>query len=171
MTSLIFMVRQPWYKQAIKHDKPHDDDAFETYINSMTPLELLQEISGCLDAMGVTMTISRTTGAKYWFIKSLSKLQKALKQQNVLSQKHSNELVEEIGVMQPNNVKGIPKDSPEMKQYTEAMEAFMEETVEIDIKKLSLGDLAANQVSLTVNDQIALEWLIDEDGPVLTVVK
>jgi hypothetical protein len=110
--------------------------------------------------------------AKYWFIKTLSKVQKVLRQNGVLSQKESNRLVEELGTEQPNKTKGIaPTDSATMKQYTEAMEAFMEQPVEIDVRKISLADLAANQVSLTANDQIALMWLIDEDGPELTVVK
>jgi len=132
----------------------------------------LIESKAALDALGkVYMPMGKE---KYWLVKSLSKVQKVLRQQNVLSQKESNRLVEELGTVPEGSTtgaKGIAPNSPVMKQYTDAMEEFMVETVELDVKKIALADLSANQVSLTVNDQIALMWLIDEAAPELTVVK
>jgi len=49
MNELIDIIRQSWYADKAKHGLPCDDDAFEAYINSMSNLELLREISWAIE--------------------------------------------------------------------------------------------------------------------------
>jgi hypothetical protein len=50
-----------------------------------------------------------------------------------------------------------------MKQYQEAMEAFMEMPVTIEVKQITLTQLKDCSVSLTVDDLVALMWLMSEE--------
>ncbi len=97
---------------------------------------------------------------RYWFVRTLDKLKKALKTQNTLTQKYSNEKVHEFGKQTDGRIGIDPKDEEAMKQYQEAMNDFMEESVEVEVQPLTLKKLAELQVSLTANDQVALLWLI-----------
>lgn len=101
---------------------------------------------------------------KYWFIKSLSKIQKALKKANQDAQNQSNKLVNDLGTKKADGRVGIDStDEDNMKTYTQGMEDFMELPVNIECKQLTLTELASAQVTLTANDQIALMWLISEE--------
>ena len=100
---------------------------------------------------------------RYWFVKAMDKIKQAVKQQNKITQKYSNEKVHELGAAQPSGQFGIdPKNEEAMKQYQEAMEAFMEIPVTIETKQITLTSLKEVNASLTVDDQVALMWLFDE---------
>jgi len=130
----------------------------------------LLESKVAIDALGkVYMPVSKD---QYWFIKTLAKVLTKFKQQNVAAQEHSNEVIKQVGTKQPDGRNGIaPADEANMAKYREAMEAFMEEKVQIDIKPLTLEQLASAQVSMTANDQVQLQWLITEATPALKSVK
>ena len=100
---------------------------------------------------------------RYWFVKTLDKIKSAVKHQNKLTQEYSNNKVKELGEAQPDGRVGIdPKNEEAMKQYQEAMEAFMEVPVTIEVKQITLTQLKDCSVSLTADDQVALMWLLDE---------
>lgn len=107
---------------------------------------------------------------RYWLVKTLSKVRTALKQENKRMQATSNQLVEEFGVYlkdkdgNPSKQKGIEQtDSENMTKYNDAMEACAEELVSIEgVRQIKLEALQGATVSLTIGDQITLQWLIQE---------
>lgn len=126
----------------------------------------LLDSKAAIEALGkVYMPVGKE---QYWFVKTLSKLQQALKREGKVAGKESNELVKKLGTVQeagPN--KGKPAimqtDVDTMEQYTEAMDAFMGVSVQVDVKQITLSQLQAAQVTLQANDQVALMWLfLDE---------
>ena len=100
---------------------------------------------------------------EYWFTRVYTKLKKALISQKTQSQKFSNEMIQQYGKVQPNGKIGLQPDDPEMQNYVEAMEGFGDEIISIDVKKLSLEQLKKASVSMTIDEQSKLEYLIDED--------
>jgi hypothetical protein len=122
----------------------------------------LLEAKGAIDALGkVYLPVSKE---KYWFVKTLDKILRALKYEGKGSQRESNRLVQEFGTEQPGGGKGIKQtDFETMGKYQEAMDAYMEVPVEINIKALTLEKLAEAQVTLQATDQVALMWLIQEE--------
>lgn len=122
---------------------------------------VLMESKTAVDALGkVYVPVGKD---RYWFIKSLSKIQMALKREGKNFNKESNRVVTEIGTDQPNGRKGIQKDDlVSMDKYNEAMEKFMEQPVQVDIKQITLTQLEEAQVTLQANDQVALLWLFEE---------
>jgi hypothetical protein len=123
---------------------------------------VLLESKAALEALGkVYVPIGKEN---YWFVKTLSKLQQAMKANSKISGKESNRLVEEFGTAQPNGRKGILQTDVEaMESYSEGMDAHMAIPVQIDIKQLTLTQLKEAQVSLVANDQVALMWLFSEE--------
>ena len=128
---------------------------------SVTRGELLDS-KVALEALGkVYMPVGKEL---YWFVKKLSKLQKALKREGQFSQKKNNEYVQEFGTEQTNGRKGIQQTDVEaMEKYSAAMNEIMLEMVSIDITPLKLSQLAETQATLQANDQVALMWLFEED--------
>ena len=123
---------------------------------------VLMESKAAIDSLGkVYVPVGKE---KYWFIKTLSKLQMALKREGKNFTKESNRLIEVLGTEQPNKRKGIQKENVDaMDKYNEGMEKYSEMPVTVDVKQFTLTQLQEAQVTLQANDQVALMWLLAEE--------
>ena len=100
---------------------------------------------------------------RYWFIKTLSKLQKAITQQNQLINSKRNALIKELGKLQENGKIGLMPDDPEMEIFTSTMEEFVLEEVELDVNQITLSTLEKAQVTMVAEEQVNILWLIDSE--------
>jgi hypothetical protein len=104
----------------------------------------------------------------YWFIKTLDKVQRALKREGKISNKESNRLIGEFGKLQEAGPQAGRKaiqqtDVEAMEKYSDAMEVNNAVPVSIDVKQITLTQLKEAQVSLQANDQVSLMWLFSEE--------
>jgi len=122
---------------------------------------ILLESEEAMQSLGrIQLTVEKD---RYWFVKTVDKINKAIKQQKKLAQEYSNDKVKELGETQPDGRVGIdPKNEESMKAYQEAMSDYMDEPVTVEAKKITLTQLKDCMVTLTVNDQCCLMWLLDE---------
>lgn len=106
----------------------------------------------------------------YWLAKTLGKVNTALKRELIATQQWSNRLVDLHGTevmgedgVTPTGRRGIQQtDVKAMEAYHKDMEAFNAETVLVDgAAPVKLSALA--EVSLSLADQSALQWLIVEE--------
>lgn len=100
---------------------------------------------------------------RYWFIKTLSKLQKAITQQNQLINNKRNEMIKKLGKMQDNGKIGLMPDDPAMEEFTDTMEEFVLEVVDVDVSQITLSTLQKASVTMIAEEQVSLLWLIRED--------
>jgi hypothetical protein len=127
---------------------------------------VLMNSKTALDALGkVYIPVGKE---RYWYIKTLDKVKKALKREEKLSGAQSNTLINELGKMQADGpYKGrkavMPDDVEAHDAYQKAMEEFMSVEVSVDVNPLTLQQLQDAQVTLQANDHVALLWLIHED--------
>lgn len=123
----------------------------EDLLNSKTALE----------AVGKTyMPVDKEL---YWFVKSMKKIANAMKREGKLANVESNQLVKEMGTMQPNQQLGIDRNNMEvMEKYSNAMQDFQDKEVVVDVERITLTQLKELQVTLQVADQMALSWLLQE---------
>lgn len=129
--------------------------------------DLLNSQAALIHLGGVSLPVGRDN---YWLAKTVGKLTKAMKREMLAAQRESNRLIAELGddVKDENGAttgqKGIAQTNVAvMQQYHEAMESFNAEALVIEnVKPVSLAALEAAGVSLTIADQSALGWLIEE---------
>jgi len=129
--------------------------------------EDLIESEAALSVIG--RTIMPVAKDRYWFAKSINKIAKALKQAKRGSQDENNRLIGELGydnksAQSGKTVKGIDKaDLETMQKYEDAMRKWHDVEVEIDAQPVKLSVLEELKVSLSIGDQAALGWFIQED--------
>lgn len=129
--------------------------------------DLLNSQAALIHLGGVSLPVGRDN---YWLAKTVGKLTKTMKHEMLAAQRESNRLIAELGddVKNEEGVatgqKGIAQTNVDvMQQYHEAMEAFNAELLVIEnVKPVSLTALEAAGVSLTISDQAAMGWLIEE---------
>ena len=126
----------------------------------------LLESKGALDALGkVYLPVGKE---RYWFVKTLGKIQNALKHTMKAHNEESNRAIAAYGSVQTEGqMKGVlgidNKDIEKMKLYQAEMDKFLDSNVSIDIKPITLAQLQDAQVTLQANDQVALMWLFTEE--------
>jgi len=106
----------------------------------------------------------------YWLVKTLAKINAAVKRELKAAQKESNRLLEELGedVLDKDGnrtgQRGIAQTNVEsMNLYSDAMEQFNSEFVALpEVSKVKLSVLEEGSVSMTLADQASLLWLFQE---------
>ena len=131
---------------------------------------ILVKRSELLDSESAVRTLGKTylpvEKERYWFIKTLSKLNKAIDREKRVTQNAHNEMLNMLGKIQENGKKGLLPDDPDMQKYVDGMEVCGNEEVEVDVQKISIDTLQKASVTMIAEEQVKIMWLLDESNVV-----
>lgn len=134
---------------------------------NQAPIGITLRRGDLLDSMQAIEALGKTYVPmgkdNYWFAKSMGKIKTKFKQEQRHAQSKANELIKQYGKQQDNGRFGIdPNDVENMQKYQDDMEKVLDESITISIHRIAVSKLEEAKVALTLNDQVALDWLLEE---------